>query len=303
MAARQRADRGRRGRTATQQQPGEQAARAPLSSVTSSPGAAATSRSRHLDDAEVGGVAVAETPIRPASTMAATSRPLERCSGRRASSSIANMTPASGALKVAAMPAAPPAISSPCSLISGSLRQPAPHAVQDAGRDLHRRPFAAERQPAEQAPGGEKHLGGATAAATRTADLRRRDAGSSVAITCGMPEPAAPGAKRRVTQTQAAVATGIQSRGAHHRERGDAFEMGERDIGDPGEADDRQPGERGEREHERARDPAAPIAELLADGAYRIVVGGQRRASCVFRCRGAAIVSVGGRARPMPVLG
>ena len=34
---------------------------------------------------------------------------------------------------------------------------------------------------------------------------------SSAAITCGMPEPAAPGAKRRVAQTMAAVQAGVQS--------------------------------------------------------------------------------------------
>ena len=67
-----------------------------------------------------------DTAIRPASTIAATSRPLLRCSGRRDSSSMAKMTPASGVLNAAAMPAAPPAMSSPCSLTvlrSGSQRR------------------------------------------------------------------------------------------------------------------------------------------------------------------------------------
>ncbi|GAA4659740.1 hypothetical protein GCM10025794_17200 [Massilia kyonggiensis] len=38
---------------------------------------------------------------------------------------------------------------------------------------------------------------------------------SSVAITCGIPEPEAPGAKRRVHQTTQAVHSGVHTSGLH----------------------------------------------------------------------------------------
>ncbi len=39
--------------------------------------------------------------------------------------------------------------------------------------------------------------------------------GSMAAMTCGMPEPEAPGKKRRVAQTMKAVSVGVQS-STHH---------------------------------------------------------------------------------------
>jgi len=137
--------------------------------------------------------------------MAAMIRPLLRCSRREASSSMANITPASGALNAAAMPAAPPATSRPCSDIpgcSGSQRRACCITPAAICTDGPSRPLAS---PPSSEP----------AVSTALATLRRSDtnwgrsvvatAGSSVAITCGMPEPAAPGAKRRVSHTTPAV--------------------------------------------------------------------------------------------------
>ncbi len=133
------------------------------------------------------------TPIRPASTMAAMSSPLLRCSSRRESSSIANMTPASGALKVAAIPAAPPATSRPCELTPrwrGSHPRACsmtPAAICTEGPS---RPIAS---PASMLPAVNPIL----ASETRSDTSRRRRRAPpvcSAAITCGMPDPAVPGA-------------------------------------------------------------------------------------------------------------
>lgn len=77
-----------------------------------------------------------ETDIRPPTTMAAMIRPLLRCSGLRDNSSIANMIPPSGVLNAAAMPAAPPAISSPWSDTTPRLGF---HAMGQTGSEDKRR--------------------------------------------------------------------------------------------------------------------------------------------------------------------
>ena len=59
----------------------------------------------------------------------------------------------------------------------GALGQPAAHAVQHAGGDLHRRAFAAERQAGEQAPGGQQHLGERQTQRDEEAHLGRGDRG------------------------------------------------------------------------------------------------------------------------------
>ena len=71
--------------------------------------------------------------------------------------------------------------------------QPALGVLHDAGGDLHRGTFATDRQAAEQASCGQDGLCDASAAARRACPLLATALGESAAITCGMPEPVAPG--------------------------------------------------------------------------------------------------------------
>ena len=144
---------------------------------------------------------------------------LLRCSRRRHNSSIANITPPSGVLKAAAMPAAPPAISRPCSLIvwrSGSQRRAlcsTPAAICTEG------PSRPRDSPAKSPAVVSTTLPMASFIDTKCERLSRGVVSSSAAITCGMPEPPAPGSQRRVNQTMPAVTRGIHSRGAHQAKR------------------------------------------------------------------------------------
>ena len=143
--------------------------------------------------------------------MAVISRPLLRDSSLRDSSSMANTTPASGALKAAAMPAAPPATSRPWLVMAergpsqrrASCITPAATCTDGPSRPID----SPARKPAAPST--------IFAKVRRSETKRRRSvlstAASSAAITCGMPEPAAPGAKRRVAQTMAAVQAGVHS--------------------------------------------------------------------------------------------
>ena len=76
--------------------------------------------------------------------------PALRLSNERPISSMANTMPAIGALKAAAMPAAPPArIEAAVEQMRGKRREPTAD-VQTAGGDVHRRPFAADGRAGEQ---------------------------------------------------------------------------------------------------------------------------------------------------------
>ena len=147
--------------------------------------------------------------------MAASSKPLLRCSGRRVSSSIANITPPSGVLNAAAMPAAPPAIISPCSDTcerSGSQRRAwciTPAAICTDG------PSRPRERPASSPQLDNSIFEKLSLSETYRPRCSRLTSGDSAAITCGMPEPAAPGTQRRVSQTMAAVEAGTHSSGAH----------------------------------------------------------------------------------------
>ena len=133
-----------------------------------------------------------DTAIMPASTMPATIRPLLRCSGERDSSSMANMTPASGVLKAAAMPAAPPATSREWALTCewrGSQRRAAsitPAAICTDG------PSRPSDKPPSKPPAVRTIFAALSFRETNSERCSGATAGSSVAITCGMPEPAAP---------------------------------------------------------------------------------------------------------------
>ncbi len=146
--------------------------------------------------------------------MAAMIRPLERDSSLRDSSSMAKTTPASGALKAAAMPAAPPATSSAWWLM--------PECGPNQRRAWCMTPAATctdgPSRPMDS-PAAKPALASAILAKDSHSDTKRprcveSSAGSSVAITCGMPDPAAPGAQRRVSHTAPAVTAGIHSRTA-----------------------------------------------------------------------------------------
>ena len=50
---------------------------------------------------------------------------------------------------------------------------------------------------------------------TKRPMLDARSPGVRAAITCGMPEPAAPGTQRRVTASAAVVHKGVQIKGSH----------------------------------------------------------------------------------------
>ncbi len=125
------------------------------------------------------------------------------------------MIPASGVLNAAAIPAAPPATSSEWALMPlprGSQRRAAsitPAAIWTDGpsRPSDRPPS----KPADVRPILAKLIFRDTSRGRRPPEI----AGSSAAITCGMPEPPAPRTKRRVTQTMAAHRSGVQIRGTH----------------------------------------------------------------------------------------
>ncbi len=149
----------------------------------------------------------------PPSTIAVMIRPLLRCSGERASSSMANTTPANGVLKAAAIPAAPPATNRPCTFMrrrSGTRRRACsmtPAAICTDG------PSRPSDNPPSRPP----------VVRAIFARLRRRETNSprvpgpesSAAMTWGMPEPAAPGTNRRVSQTMPAASRGVHSSGNH----------------------------------------------------------------------------------------
>ncbi len=135
-----------------------------------------------------------DTATSPPTTMAATMRPLLRCSGERDNSSMANITPANGVLNAAAMPAAPPATSRPCAVTAerlGNQRRAA--SITPAAICTH-----GPSRPSER-PASNPHAVKTILAALSFKDTNRfRLDGSTVdssdAITCGMPEPSAPGA-------------------------------------------------------------------------------------------------------------
>jgi hypothetical protein len=120
--------------------------------------------------------------------------PLLRCSGVRESSSIANTTPASGALNAAAMPAAPPAMSKLCALTTdrpGNQRRAlcmTPAAICTDG------PSRPNDSPASRPHAVSTALAPVNRIETKRLRLLSSTEVSRAAITCGMPEPAAPGA-------------------------------------------------------------------------------------------------------------
>ena len=145
--------------------------------------------------------------------MAATTRPLVRCSILRVSSSMANITPASGALNAAAIPAAPPATSSACgctTLLAGSQRRacsitPAAICTEGPSRPIGR--------PPSSPPAHRPIL--VMASLSDTSPWRSFSLTElwSAVITCGMPEPVAPGTKREVTQAISAHSVGVSRNG------------------------------------------------------------------------------------------
>ena len=128
---------------------------------------------------------------------------------------MANITPPKGVLKAAAMPAAPPAIIKPWSEIWdrwGNQRLAwciTPAAIWTDGPS----------RPSESPASMPQLVSSILATVSRIDTNRLRSAletsGVNAAITCGMPDPAAPGANRRVSHTMAAVEAGIQSMGPH----------------------------------------------------------------------------------------
>ena len=125
---------------------------------------------------------------------------------------MANTTPASGALKAAAMPAAPPATSRAWLLMPESGRSqrraccmtPAATCTDGPSRPMDRPAIS----PAVDSP----ILASVSRSDTKRFCAPGGSAGSSAAMTCGMPEPAAPAKWRRVIQTIAAVRAGVQSK-------------------------------------------------------------------------------------------
>src|SRR5665647_1874335 len=127
----------------------------------------------------------------PPSTMAASSKPLLRSSDWRDSSSMANITPANGVLKAAAIPAAPPAIIKPCAdtwECAGSQRRAwcmTPEAICTDGPS----------RPSDK-PAKKPQLANTILATLRRIDTYRLTCslltwGDRAAMTCGMPDPVA----------------------------------------------------------------------------------------------------------------
>ena len=143
--------------------------------------------------------------------MAVMITPLLRDSILRDSSSMANTTPASGALNAAAMPAAPPATSSAWAVMPerGSNHRrawcitPAATCTDGPSRPMDR--------PARKPALASTILANDSHSETKRPRWFASSAGSRAVITCGMPEPAAPGAQRRVAHTTATVTTGIHT--------------------------------------------------------------------------------------------
>ncbi len=125
------------------------------------------------------------------------------------------MIPPNGVLKAAAMPAAPPAISNPLSdtaLLAGSQRRtlcmtPAATCTEGPSR------------PSDNPPSNPQAVSTIleidSLIDTNSPRASIGTPGVSAAITCGIPDPAVPGATRKVSQTTAAVQAGVQSNGAH----------------------------------------------------------------------------------------
>ena len=156
-----------------------------------------------------------DTATRPDSTMQTMTSALCAAWWRRESFSSANITPPSGVLKAAAMPAAAPATirSWPSMRAAGDSQRrtdsitPAPICTVGPSRPAD--------SPASIAPPSSAAF--LMASGSETSARRRSGArlSSSATITCGMPEPAAPGAKRRVSHTSSAVSTGVHSSMSH----------------------------------------------------------------------------------------
>jgi hypothetical protein len=127
---------------------------------------------------------------------------------------MAKITPANGVLNAAATPAAPPATSRPCSLTAeraGSQRRAWCMTPAASCTDGPSRP---SDMPASRLAAVRPNLAKARRSDTNVERCAGVSAGSSAAITCGMPEPAAPGAKRCVAQTMAAAPSGVTTSGA-----------------------------------------------------------------------------------------
>ncbi len=125
--------------------------------------------------------------------MAAMMRPLLRASSLLDSSSMANTTPASGALKAAAMPAAPPATSSARSLMTEPGRSQRRASCMTPAATCTEGPS----RPADRPPSRLSEPRTIFANVSRSDTKRCRESlgssGSSAVITWGMPEPEAPG--------------------------------------------------------------------------------------------------------------
>jgi len=143
--------------------------------------------------------------------MAAMIRPLLWDSSLRDSSSMANTTPASGALNAAAIPAAPPATSRACSFSPRPRRSQCRALCKTPAATCTDGPSRPSDSPASKPSEPSSALPSESRSDTKRCRMSAGSVGDSAAITCGIPEPAAPGTQRRVIQTMAAVSAGVHS--------------------------------------------------------------------------------------------
>ena len=150
-------------------------------------------------------------PTRPASTITTMMRLLFLGGSLRPSSSSANTTPASGALNVAASPAAPPATSRACTPSSESLRSQRRACSITPAATWTEGPSRPIDSPPKSPAADSRILATDSRSDTKLVRCDGVRSGSSATITCGMPEPPARGNHRRVHQATATVHRGVHT--------------------------------------------------------------------------------------------
>ena len=92
---------------------------------------------------------------------------------------------------------------------------PAMNTVQHTRRDLHRGAFAARGKTREHGRSAQQHFVEHKTQRNQHGFTGGGRYGFKAAITWGMPLPAAPAAKRRVSQTTTAPPNGVNNNGSH----------------------------------------------------------------------------------------
>lgn len=140
--------------------------------------------------------------------------PLRLCSKRGLSSSMANTTPASGVLKAAAIPAAPPAMIRPEPAFLACKPRRRPNVYISAAPTCTVGPSRPTEAPQRSAR-AVINIFAAAIGKARAVLRKRLDGLCKVAITCGIPLPLAPLSQPCVAQASRAKPAGVTSQGHH----------------------------------------------------------------------------------------